>query len=68
MTVFGRTMSAERAANTGAGRALRSSFPAGVSGNDSNTTIADGTMYPGNRSPTNPDNTRVSTSTPGAGN
>ena len=41
----------DAAANTGAGRALRSSLPAGVSGSESNTMIDDGTMYPGKTLP-----------------
>ncbi|SLI07118.1 Uncharacterised protein [Mycobacteroides abscessus subsp. abscessus] len=36
------------ASKTGAGRALRSNLPDAFVGNASNTTIAAGTMYPGN--------------------
>ncbi|NCL74695.1 hypothetical protein AIIKEEIJ_02140 [Rhodococcus sp. YH1] len=56
-----------RAANVGAGSALRSSLPEVFSGNSASTTIAAGTMYDGSVRVTNAITSPASTSWPGAG-
>src|SRR3546814_841896 len=54
------------ASNTGSGNNFRSNFPEALSGNASNTTNCDGTIYDANRSPTPTFTTSTSTEDPTA--
>ncbi len=62
----GRKLS-DRASNRGAGKAARSTFPAGVTGNSSSRTNAAGTMYDGTRLATYRVSSAVESALPPAG-